>query len=282
MTWERFGYICRKAAVDCEDHETISACLNRIEAETACDFYGSSIATDSWPRALLDGISSMENKGDALAAIEIYKSLNFTKQFEEPMRFKRVIAYLSYISIIFYIVVVIYQLYVTPSFLNAFENFEIAMPANLIFYQDYWGYFVLIVSIFLVFALSVGFQIRRMFNFDVRVGDGFIVKHLLFLNIRQSYLRLLDILQFPIHCSGQSGRMAASPVSNHLLAVKNSNMSLMAEMQALIEIEMQTLLEGCEKQLKFISVLVAAIVVSAIFFFLASAYSPIFILGEIV
>jgi hypothetical protein len=282
MTWERFGYVCRKAAVDCQDHETISACLSRIEAETACDLYGSSIASDSWPRVLLDAVGHMENKGEALAAIEIYKNLNLTKQFEEPMRFKRVIAYLSYISIIFYIVVVIYQLYVTPSFLNAFENFDIAIPAHLLFYQDCWGYFVLVVSIFLVSALLVGFQVRNLFNFNIGVEDGFIIKHLMFFNIRQSYLRLIDILQFPIHCYGQSESMPVSPVTNHLLTVKNSNMSLPIEMQELIEIEMQFLLESCEKQMKLISVLVAVIVVAAIFFFLVSAYSPIFILGETV
>jgi hypothetical protein len=53
-------------------------------------------------------------------------------------------------------------------------------------------------------------------------------------------------------------------------------------MQELIEIEMRVLLESCEKQMKYISVAVALIVVAAVFLFLASAYSPIFILGETV
>ena len=46
--------------------------------------------------------------------------------------------------------------------------------------------------------------------------------------------------------------------------------------------EMRVLLESCEKQMKYISIAVALIVVAAVFLFLASAYSPIFILGETV
>ena len=71
-------------------------------------------------------------------------------------------------------------------------------------------------------------------------------------------------------------------VTRHLQAVKDSNMCVSKEMQELIEIEMQSLLESCEDQMKVVSIAVALVVVSAIFFFLVSAYSPIFILGEAV
>ena len=57
-------------------------------------------------------------------------------------------------------------------------------------------------------------------------------------------------------------------------------MNVAVEMQELLQIEMRFLLEKCELQMKYISILVASVVVSAIFFFLASAYSPIFVLGE--
>lgn len=282
MTWERFGYICRKASVDCKDQELMSECLSRIDAESACNLYGSRITAGSWPGVILDRIGRIQDKCEAQIAIEIYKNLNLTRHFEEPIRFKRVIAYLSYVSIIFYIVVGIYQIFVAPSFLNAFENLEISTPTHLMLYQDYWWYFVLIVSIFLVAAMLTGFKIRKLFKFEIGVENSLIIKHLVFKNIRQSYLRVIDILQFPILCSMQSESRVASPTTDHLQVIKNSTMSLPVEMQELIEIEMRLLLESCEKQMKLLSAVVAVIAVAAIFFFLVSAYSPIFILGETV
>jgi hypothetical protein len=282
MTWERFGYICRKANVDCKDQEAMSECLSRIGSESACNLYGSRIIAGSWPGVILDKIGRIQDKSEAQDAINIYKHLNLSRHFEEPMRFKRVIAYLSYVSIIFYFVVGIYQFFVAPSFLDAFENLEISTPTHLMFYQDYWEYLVLVVSIFLITALLTGFQIRKLFKFETGVENSLIIKYLVFQNIRRSYLRVIDILQFPIHHSIQPESSVASPITDHLQLIKNSKMSLAVEMQELIEIEMRRLLESCEKQMKALYTVVAIIVIAAVFFFLVSAYSPIFILGETV
>ncbi len=282
MTWARFGYICRKVSVDSKDSETISECLSRVQNEQSCDLYGRKIVTNSWPKTILDRVGNIQDKKEAKKVIEIYKDLNLFKQLEEPMRFKRVIAYLSYVSIVFYIVVAVYQLMVIPSFIETFENFEISIPNHLLFYQNYWGYLVLVVSIFLLSALLIGFQIKKLFSFNMEVENSFIIKYLVFNRIRTSYLRVIDILRFPIICSDKSKNKEMNLVTRHLQAVKDSNMCVSKEMQELIEIEMQSLLESCEDQMKVVSIAVALVVVSAIFFFLVSAYSPIFILGEAV
>jgi len=282
MAWERFGYICRKASVDCNDKESVSECLNRIGNEKSCDLYGEKIGANSWPNKILKGIKDNQDEDDAKKSIEIYSGLDLSRQFEEPMSFKRVIAYLSYVTFIFYIVVAIYQLKVAPAFIEAFENFELSIPSHLLFYQDYWGYLVLLVSILLITALLMGFQIKRLFRFDVGIENSLIIKYLVFNNVRNSYLRVIDILEFPIFCAQKLKDKKNNPMICHLLAIKSSKMSTSAEMQELIEIEMRLLLESCEKQLKLVSVVVALIVVLAIFFFLVSAYSPIFILGEAV
>ncbi len=282
MTWERFGYICRKVSVDRENHESISECLNKVEKEKSCDLYGRKIVSNSWPRKILNGISDIKDPNRAIETIEIYKELNLTKQFEEPMRFKRVISYLSYVTFIFYIVVGVYQLKVAPSFIEAFENFDISIPRHLLFYQDYWGYFVLAVSVVLITALVMGFQVKKLFSFKAGVENNLLIKYLVFKNVRNSYLRVTDILGFPILCSSQLKGQSDNPITSHLQIVKNSNMCVSTEMRELIEIEMKSLLDSCERQMKFVTISVALIVVAAIFFFLASAYSPIFILGEAV
>lgn len=282
MTWERFGYICRRASVDCHEAESISECLSRIENEKACELYGNKIPPNSIPRKILSEISRMDSGGESQKALDIYKELNLSKHFEEPMKFKRVLTYLGYVTFIFYIVVGIYQFKVAPSFLEAFENFDIQVPSHLTFYQNYWEYFVLAVSIILISALVIGFRLKKLFNFGLEQENSWIVRFLVFPTIRRSYLKVVDILLFPILADNTSVDREASLTMNHLKNIKESKLVISREMQELIEIEMRVLLESCEKQMKYISVSIALIVVVAVFLFLASAYSPIFILGETV
>jgi len=282
MTWERFGYICRRASVDCQEAESISECLSKIEIDKACELYGNGIPSNTLPRKILSKISSIENDDEALKALDIYQKLNLSKHFEEPMRFKRVVAYLSYVTFIFYVVVGTYQLKVAPSFLEAFENFDIQIPGYLNFYQDHWGYFVLIVSVILISALLIGSHLRNLFNFDLGRENSLIVRFLVFPSIRKSYLKVIYILQFPIAGNSEPVESEIRLIVNHLKNIKESKLDISREMQELIEIEMRVLLESCESQMKYISIMVALIVVFAVFLFLVSAYSPIFILGEAV
>lgn len=280
MTWERFGYICRRVSAGIGENESVSSCIARVEKSESCALYGKQLGRLSLPKKILDQIGSFENEKKALSALHIYQALNLSEKFEEPMRFKRVVAYLSYVTYVFCIVVGIYQVHVAPTFLNAFENFEISIPRHLTWYQDYWGYFVLVVSLLLISSLVIGRHLRKIFRFNLGIENGLIFRYLVFRSIRASYIKVIDILQFPITRTDEHNISAASELINHLREVEASNMSVAVEMQELLRVEMRFLLEKCEQQMKYISILVALVVISAIFFFLASAYSPIFVLGE--
>ncbi len=280
MTWERFGYICRKVSAEIGEDESVSSCVSRVNKSKSCDLYGKRLGLHSLAKKILDQIISSENKDLAISALNIYKGLSLSEKFEEPMRFKRVVAYLSYVTFVFYIVVGIYQVKVAPTFLNAFEDFELSIPSHLGWYQDYWGYFVLAVSILLISSLVIGHYLRKLFRFDLGIENSFVFKYLVFKSIRTSYLKVLDILLFPIRNTDDQKTNNSSELIDYLQEIQDSNMSVAIEMQELLRIEMRFLLDKCEQQMKYISILVALVVVSAIFFFLASAYSPIFVLGE--
>lgn len=282
MTWKRFGYICRKASVDCGDRESISECLSRIESEESCALYGSKIASGSWPRLILDVLGRIRDRQEAQALIDIYKNLNLASSFEEPMRFKRVITYLAYVSFIFYIVVAIYQLKVAPTFISAFREFELSTPGYLSIYRNYWTYFVSSLSLLLLFALLIGFQMRNLFKFELGLESSFTMRYLMVRSIRRSYLRIVSILRFPMLGHDQARGEVDNFVIAHLQSVRDAGMCVSREMQELIELEMQSLLGGCERQMKFLSIAVALIVIAAIFFFLVSAYSPLFVMGEMI
>lgn len=282
MTWERFGYICRKAVVDSNENESISESLRRIEHEQACSLYGAKIKLNSWPRVILDRIGSMQEKDDAKRALEIYGLLNLNDNFEEPIQFKRVLAYLCWITVIFYLVVLIYQLKVAPAFIETFENLDMSIPRHLVYFQGYWWCFVVVVNVFLVSAFLVGLEMRNVFKFKLGVEDGFFIKYLVFSGVRKSYLKIVGILQYPFCDEPKSIAKLNDEIIEHLKGVDSLGMSVAMEMKELVAIEMKVLLLESEKQLKIISAVIAIVVIAAVFFFMVGAYSPIFVLGDAV
>jgi biopolymer transport protein ExbB/TolQ len=143
-------------------------------------------------------------------------------------------------------------------------------------------YVVITISVLLLSILLIGFKIRNLFRLDVRVEKSFIFRFLLFGSIRSSYRRVVQILEYPCNRHKLSVESRSDPIYKHLNSIADSQMDIAIEMQKMIEQEMQSLLNNCEKQLRYLSTVVVLIVVAAIFFFLVSAYSPIFVIGDIV
>jgi type II secretory pathway component PulF len=282
MTWERFGYICRKANKTLNAEESVSECISRIEGEPNSKLYGDRISFDSLCRKILNEVGKATDNTKAKKMLGVYSEIDLSQHLSEPMQFKRVTIYLAYVTFVFFLVSAIYQLKVAPSFLEAFETFEIPIPSHLLFYRDYWQYFVLAISALLTASLIIGFTLRGLFKFKQGRENGLVLRFLAFKGIRKSYLKIIEVLSFPVLSARGYSTSKDSEIITHLTEIENSGMSLAFEMQALIKAEVQSLLNRCERQMRFVSVLVAVIIVAAIFFFLVSAYSPIFVLGETV
>ena len=254
----------------------------RVENESGCRFYGDKIEVASLPRNILNGIGKILDRDKAKKALGIYRNINLSQKLSEPMQFKRVTAYLTYVTLIFFIVSGIYQVKVAPSFLQAFESFELSIPSHLIFYRDYWTYFVLFIFALLAGTLAIGYTLKNLFRFRQGYEHSFILRLPVFKSIRSTYINIIDVLFFPLLNAQGDVSTEKSNIHQHLLDAQNSGMNLTEEMQAIIELQMKKLLAHCEKQMRLISVFIALIIVAAIFFFMVSAYSPLFLLGETV
>ncbi len=282
MTWERFGYICRKASVELRDDESVAECLSRIENESGCNMYGKRIPNDCWPRKLLIQIGKIEDRSEAKKVIETYGALRISKNLELPMQFKRVTAYLALVTIIFYLVATIYQLFVFPVFSETLEMIKVPATSRLINYEDYWNYSVLAVSFLIVLSLVIGFRLRRLFRFEEEIENDPVVRYLVAKSIKNSYAKIVETLCFPALNTDTRENRTETPISTHLFDIKNSRMNLATEIQILVEQEARLLMESCEKQVKLLLITVALILVAAIISFLIGAYSPMFYLGETV
>jgi type II secretory pathway component PulF len=61
--------------------------------------------------------------------VETYGSIKLAKGFEEPTRFKQVTEYLVAVTIVFYLIVGVYRVYVLPTFMRGLEDLGLSIPA---------------------------------------------------------------------------------------------------------------------------------------------------------
>ncbi len=282
MTWERFSYICRKAHYSHNRETPLAKHLAQIEREAACRFYGEAIKKKHLAKTLLEKLGLLTQKEDAANALAIYSHITLPQQLTESIQLKRMTIYLSYITLIFWIISGIYQVQVAPTFVETLNSFDLPVPEGLLFYSEYSFYVVLIISVLLIGSLVVGFTLKSILYFEKDIKHSLIYRFLIFNDIKQSYSNILEAIMFPLHATPTEGTPQKMTITHHLSTVNASTMPMAPEIEAIVRTNMQHLVHRCEAQMRLMSVVTAVIIVSAIFFFLSSAYSPIFTLGDIV
>lgn len=279
MTWTRFGYICRRALLDVEKGAPVEASLARAEAEEGSELYGKRPAGDSVPRALLDRMGTSLSREDAISALRVYGQVGIVDQLDEPMQFKRVIAYLCLVVFVFYAVGTIYMLKVVPTFTEVLSVFGIPLPARLQYFQEYWLTQTSVMSVLLLICLLSAFQVKQLFRFKIGAEIGLLGTWLLGPGIKRSYARVKSILRFPVEIADLD---SDDSVTEQLGRARSAGMDLSTEVRELLQLEMRELLTRSERQLKIMATAVALVVVVSMALFLTSAYAPIFVMGAVI
>ncbi len=279
MNWERFHYICRRTLKELNDNETINECIERIEHSTGSDCYGESVTNNSISKHLLIKIKNKSERTEAVKALHIYSEIDFSNLLTEPMHFKRVIIYLLLVFIVFICISGIYHFMVTPAFLDAFKSFELTMPSELVFYQDYWIHIISVILILMLLSLYIGYILKSILTFKINQLDSTVVRFFLFKQIKSSYSKILDAISYPVSVTKSNSQL--SSIDEHLNGVEKIGMNLATEIYSIVEFERKRLVLQSERLMRILSVLIAIAVISVIFNFVASAYSPMFVLGEI-
>ena len=278
MTWTRFGYICRRALLDVEKGAPIEASLTRAEAEEGSQLYGKPPSGGSVPRSLLERMGSLSRE-EAISALRVYGQVGIVDQLDEPLQFKRVIAYLCLVVFVFHGVGAVYLLKVIPVFADLMDHIGGQLPARLEYFQAYWLAQTGVVSTLLLLCLLAAFQVRRLFRFRNNAGRGLLGRVFLGPGVRRSYRRVNSVLCYPADARGGDSQ---DPVTVHLDRARSAGMDMYTEVRELLQLEVRELLRRSERQLKIMAAAVALVVVLAMALFLSSAYAPIFIMGEMI
>lgn len=278
MIWQRFAYICRKTYIESQQQESIATRISRIEQEAGSDLYGGAIPPKSWPGKILDHLKNTKNSNDAQSALAIYKDLQFS-EIMEPLRFKRRLAYLALVTAFFYLIFTTYKTKVMPTFFALFEEFEIPLPKGLLFIEQYGDLLMLLISVFIILGLLVAFKMRAMLRWASGVEESWVFKYLMPPAIKRAYNNLIELLLYPL--TNITNRNE-SLLTAHLKTVEESDMDVATEIQALMEQEQRLLLSRCEWYVNAITAIIALTVIISLYLFLSSAYSPLFMMGDIV
>jgi hypothetical protein len=161
-----------------------------------------------------------------------------------------------------------------------FEIFEMDIPGYVAWYHDNWGTMIIGVVIVLAVSVYIAFSVSKLFSFNANDrSPGY--RFLLPGSIKRCYQNLVEIIYFPLG-NIQTLRHNQSELSDYLREVSHSDIELKTEIEALLAREGKRLARLCKHYLQIVSAVVSVLLVLVIFFFLVSAYAPIFVLGDVI
>lgn len=281
MTWERFHYVCRRAANSARDDEPLTKTIKRIEQEPGTRLYGAKQRKQTVSCEILHGICALSDHERARRLLEFYGRLDLAGQLEEPLRFRRVMLYLGYVTLVFSVVTSLYQTKITPNFINAYRNLDIPVPADLIWFMDYGWHLSMVILVILAAGLLIGHQLRQLYRYRQDTQQSLFFRYLTLPGIKRPYLNILGAIHYPMRGAPALPDLPEGAVTAHLQNLEGSNMDLCREIQELVRREGMILTARCERQMRIISTVIALVIIASIFLFLKSAYLPLFILGDI-
>lgn len=279
MEWRRFHYICRRSHNLYNPGDNLKECIERAENDDGARLYGAAETTDTLPYRLLQELKQADPRL-AHTALQTYGQVDFSDALSEPLQFKRVMVYLGYVTFVFFVTSSLYQLKVAPAFLGMMQSMSASTHSAPAVYQANWMIFSLLIFVLLLGVLAIGYRLRALFRYQPGLQQSLSYRLLTPAPARRAYASILEVAAFPASSCRDYQPAQQSSLTAHLTGLAASGMDVSREIQDLIrEIGMQ-LTTSCEKQMRALSVAVSLLIIAAIFFFVASIYSPIFILGE--
>lgn len=279
MAWERFHHICRRSLTSLQPGESLEERVRAVEANPGTALYGEALGRGTLPRRVLDSITACPDQDRARTLLELYANLNLAKETTHPLQLKRIVLYLTYVSVLFVVINGIYQLKVAPNFIALFETFQIQTPYHVALFREYGSAFAVLVVLLLVLALVMGYVLKGLADYSSRRGRGGLTRFLVLPKVRAVYANLEAAILYPL---GDGMSDGGSHVISHLQELEQQGVGIREEIEGLVRSQHRRLVELCEKQMRLVYAFCVGLIVVMIVLFLVSAYSPIFMMGEVV
>ncbi|MEH6394509.1 hypothetical protein [Pseudoalteromonas sp.] len=274
MNWNQLGYLCRlflpsSNLTSAQKTQLSSARHLRIYK---CGQPDSSLATQLSAQ-LIDSNSEYEQQRLALC-YEQLPSVICSGGFT----YKGKLSYLAAVFAIFIVINVIYQLYVMPTFSAVFSDYHVQLNSSFSYITQFWYVFVLLLGCLFTITWLSGIRLNQISNVLKADSSPSLFDFIIPQKIKQQYLTLIAILEFPIKGSKENSGISEL---DHLQHCQLHGLDISKEFAFLAKQKALELKQDAKAHLnKLISIFTIAMVI-VIALFLKDAYQPIFALGEI-
>lgn len=278
MSWERFQYICRRSHELFRRGESVSDAIRSAQGERGASLYGEDFSKGSLPGKLLEEITTLSDRDKIASVLKVYGELRLDRDLALPPHFRRASLYLVLVMLVFSMAFGIYFVKVMPTFMDIFESQGMAKVPALEFFVRYSGYLYNLVLVAAVLVLLLGRHIKKLLSYEEKSTSSGFYQLMTLPEIHRRHRRIVAAIRYPITGS-ENG--AKDLVASHLKNIENSGMSVAYEMQRVIGEESRRLLQACERQMRMMIAFIGIAVVLMAGYFLYSAYTPLFLLGEV-
>lgn len=276
MAWDRFHYICRRCHHLMASGKSLEDSLRIAETDAGLDLYGLSPHPGSLQHELLDSLRNTTDRQQALDAVHVYSSLDFSNELTESKHANSSIAYLVLVLLVFIQTSWLFHAKIIPSLATFYIQNNIAPSPTMLLIEELWHLQVIIPVLALGITITLSLGIKRLYQF--KTIDGWIYNLLLPRGVKKHHKKLTEIIKHPLQEESSSN----TKTTNHLTDIKQNGMDVTKEIQSLLRITGDQLQKSSDRHLKAAISISTILIILSITVFLSSTYEPIFKLGTAV
>ncbi|MFD2097301.1 hypothetical protein ACFSJ3_14990 [Corallincola platygyrae] len=277
MSWSTFHFICRSITQQLNQGETTGDAVVKAKALANALELPPLGSPKSLPAQILSEISSQPRQA-ALQSATAYGEMDLEPKLSAPPTLLRLHVYMSLLLICYGVMASLFSTFVYPQFAIMFEQMDVGMPGQMGWFIDYNDLISIAIFLLIVFNLTASLQIRQMFRFTLPITENQSSWLLLIPSrSKRRYQQLKQLIETPIHQANEK-------------QVPAKQIELLASAGLNPKTELTTLIAHSGKQLTIelnhysqgLLAITAIAIIATIVMFLVSAYSPIFVLGDVV
>ncbi|MFC3149820.1 hypothetical protein ACFOEK_02135 [Litoribrevibacter euphylliae] len=248
------------------------------------------IATQFGPELKAGGLASSiiaSCKNDDLThegakqALDLYKGLDVSVLTHKPSRIRRVGVYIGFLTLMYLILSGIYLTYVIPQNLAMFEVMDIPTPARFMWFVNNWAIISVVIILILIGAFLISKTIKDMFDYDRDMESSWVYRFLLPKRMREEYEKLISLMHLPLFIGKNVKDGINDQVIEYYQSDGMSTADVSQSLSLLMREHLSNLIAYCESYMRRIYVVVAILIVFTIFEFIVSAYTPLFVMGDV-
>lgn len=281
MNWNFFKFYSNELLRKLSSESEITSAIKIVDNSQVIKEFSVKKNSTNIIAKILSTIQSNElSKEDIKKVLEIYSQLDVSELDNKPAKIKRVGVYLGYLAVMFFVMSSIYMVFVVPQTREMFNNFNLGMPADFIWFVDNWGTIFVSISSLIIISLLINLTIKRMFEYQVDISKSLIYRTLIPKNIKSNYQKLISLIQLPLLLARSKKDGISDDIIDHFRTEKFNEIEVTETLSLLIKNNINNLVLLSEAYIRRIYIVISVLIVFCIFKFVSSVYAPIFILGE--